>query len=123
MKHSTASTDELISQLQSLQLSHQQELDQLRKRHRRAEQAFLSDITASLHSRACPKHHRDKSGTPLAIGDTVRILTSALTGKKGDLATVTSLTKRVNIRVHKTNTITNRVSHNLNRLPPDSSHG
>ena len=104
---------DLIAKLQALHLSHRREASQLWKRHRRAEQALLADLSSSLDSRQPSDRHLDSTGAPLAVGDIVKLRTSALTGKQGDLATVLSLKTRVSIRVHNTTTVTNRSPHNL----------
>ena len=117
----------LIDQLQSLRLTHLRETQQLRAAHHRSEQHLLTQIantaapsvppsTSFSSSHSPPPPHCDRSGDFLTVGDKVRLLTTAKSGKIGDIAIVTGLTKRVKIRLLSTKTTTHRISSNLRLL-------
>ena len=117
----------LIAQLQSLRLTHLRETQQLCAAHHGSEQQLLTQIATTAAPQAPPStsfssfsssftHHRDCSGDFLSVGDKVRLLTTAKSGKIGDIAIVTGLTKRVKIRLLLTKTTTHRISPNLTLL-------
>ena len=102
--------ESIIQQLQNLETSHEQEINQAIEWHTRDMQRTLNGIRDSFEiassqttsgnkskavvretQRSRPNNnHHDKWGQPLAIGDIVKLLTSAGAGNEGDIAKIDS---------------------------------
>lgn len=114
--------DDLIDKLRSLNLQHEREIVETTNRQRAERDRLLVLIAGEAErdhedtdtgARQPWNKFKDREGVPLAIGDTVRLLTEGLTGKYGDKATVVKFGgKFVIVRVGSGRTTT-RSSKNL----------
>ena len=63
--------------------------------------------------------HLDESGLVILINNKVEVLTSGLTGKKGDIGKVVKLNnKLIRIKLDKNGSITHRLPKHLKYIPP-----
>jgi hypothetical protein len=115
--------NQIIEKLLYLQITQRQEIQELLERQEEERRFVTEQLKLSKRSgdaavkRDKPvrpnSEYADSKGQPLAVGDTVRLLTTAGTGKKGELGVVVSFIKRF-VRVELLNkVVASRASKNL----------
>ena len=137
MSNENTTLDSLSSALRALQLTHQRQLSQLLQRQQTEVQDLLTtnvpvaqplpaSVVATSTTSSPPTSPvsdsslvaRCRLGHPLFLGSSVRLVSSARSGKKGDSATVHKPTSAdptsfVSIRLDSSGTITTRKASNL----------
>ena len=138
--------DDITTALNSLQLRHQEQLTQLLSEQRVEEARLVAQLHTAqtnnqpiptvIASAISPPRARsvspppapcitDRFGEVLHIGDKVSLLSSAQSGKVGDLAKVVKFSISstfVIVKLRKTGTVTQRIPRNLRRCPQPPWH-